>query len=161
MSTVIISIFASDSPQQPSNLSILSNRQFNQDGFLSEFFGLNENSMKLLYFFKSISPEFSLNLFWVQWGFSEGSVRVRIGKPHWTLSQPSLYPLWNVFDQWMNGIEIQKLLTWDELQKMKQNQEWVWFKVIIGFNATRYPPGDRDLSKGQNILAMCIKQDVN
>ena len=40
------------------------------------FSGLNENYLKLLFFFKSASSEFFLYLFTVHWGFIEGSLRV-------------------------------------------------------------------------------------
>ena len=36
----------------------------------------------------------------------------------------------------MNGAEIQYTLQRNELQKMEQNQKWLWIKLKIDFNAT-------------------------
>ena len=101
--------------------------------------GWTENGLRFLSVFKSES----INLYRFLFGFHtvsnrgwlrakrgqrEGKERVRIGKPHWTLSLPPLYPLWKLWIQWMNGIEIQNECRLNESQKKHQNQVWNEFK---------------------------------
>ena len=69
-------------------------------------------------------PSFVLSIEGVERGFIEGSLRVGRDKPQWTLFQPPLYPLWNIFDPWTGCVRIRKPLRCDGLQKMKQNKEW-------------------------------------
>jgi len=75
----------------------------------------------------------------VQLGYNEGSVRVGIGKPNWTLTEPSLYPLWMLWIQRTDGSVFQDLLQWNEIQKKNPIQDWSGFMVRIGFNATLSP----------------------
>jgi len=52
-------------------------------------------------------------------------------------------------------------LPWDELKRMKQNQEKNGFKFWIDFNATSNSSAGSDICLGENRVSMGLKNDIH